>query len=287
MPEPGALQSRPATAGRDRDGCRIAGMRGRVLQPAPRVLEHAGAHRRGQVQPVAVTAVHVEFGQDPERLGVALEPVGQPEPGPRDPIQDPLTQVPERRVTEIVRAGRGLDDNRVAAARARRPARHPDRTGATVAMALATAVTLMVWVSRLCTTWPAAPCEMTWVTAASREKYGENLIRSRSTRNAPSVAATRPRAAGRGISAAPACQRAPLWSIATGHPDRRRLSVVIRRGDSPRRQIRVLVDGLHRGVHDLRHCIRPDRGPGAGVIARMATPAARVRGFMTVTIHQN
>ena len=38
-------------------------------------------------------------------------------------------------------------------------------------MALATAVTLMEWVSRLWTDWPAAPCEMTWVTAASLEKY--------------------------------------------------------------------------------------------------------------------
>ena len=54
-------------------------------------------------------------------------------------------------------------------------------------MALATAVTLTEWVSRLCTTCPAAPWEMTWVTAASREKYGENLIRSRSARNSSSA----------------------------------------------------------------------------------------------------
>ncbi len=52
------------------------------------------------------------------------------------------------------------------------------------AIALATAVTLIVCVSRLCTTCPAAPCVITWVTAASREKYGENRIRSRSSRNA-------------------------------------------------------------------------------------------------------
>ena len=49
-------------------------------------------------------------------------------------------------------------------------------------MALATAATLIEWVSRLCTDCPAAPCDITWVTAANREKYGENLIRSRSSR---------------------------------------------------------------------------------------------------------
>ena len=91
---------------------------------------------------------------------------------------------------EVVRAGRRLHHHRVAAAElvGQRARPGPDRIA--VAIALATAVTLIVWVSRLCTTWPAAPCEITWVTAASREKYGENLIRSRSARKAPSVAAS-------------------------------------------------------------------------------------------------
>src|SRR6478609_1389650 len=92
----------------------------------------------------------------------------------------------------------------------------PDRTA--VAMARATAVTLIVWVSRLCTTWPAAPCEITWVTAASREKYGENLIRSRSARNAPSVAASTAPSGGRPPGAGSANRRTSRGSMGRNLP---------------------------------------------------------------------
>jgi hypothetical protein len=59
--------------------------------------------------------VYVQFGHDPEGLRVALEAVGQPEPGPRDPIQDPFAQMTERRMPEIVGAGRRLHHHRIAA----------------------------------------------------------------------------------------------------------------------------------------------------------------------------
>ena len=51
------------------------------------------------------------------------------------------------------------------------------------AIARATAVTLMECVSRLWMSGPAPGCAITWVTAESREKYGENRMRSRSSRN--------------------------------------------------------------------------------------------------------
>ena len=50
----------------------------------------------------------------------------------------------------------------------------------------ATAVTLMVWVSRLWTTPAVAPAVTTWVTWASRAKDWANRIRSRSVRNSDS-----------------------------------------------------------------------------------------------------
>ena len=51
------------------------------------------------------------------------------------------------------------------------------------AIARETAVTLMEWVRRLWMSGPAPGCAITWVTAESREKYGENRMRSRSSRN--------------------------------------------------------------------------------------------------------
>ena len=53
----------------------------------------------------------------------------------------------------------------------------------------ATAVTLIVWVSRLCTTPLVVPVVTTWVTSASRENDWENRIRSRSVRNSDSPGA--------------------------------------------------------------------------------------------------
>src|SRR5690606_1929347 len=51
-----------------------------------------------------------------------------------------------------------------------------------MAMARATAATFTEWVRRLCTASPAPDWAITWVTAESREKYGEKRIRSMSTR---------------------------------------------------------------------------------------------------------
>ena len=68
-------------------------------------------------------------------------------------------------------------------------------------MARATAVTLMVWVSRLCTTPLVAPAATTWVTSASREKAWAKRIRSRSERNSDSPGAC---GLGLGVGRAPA-----------------------------------------------------------------------------------
>ena len=54
------------------------------------------------------------------------------------------------------------------------------------AIARATAVTLIVWVSRLCTTPLVAIEVTTCVTSASRERALANRIRSRSVRNSDS-----------------------------------------------------------------------------------------------------
>ena len=56
-------------------------------------------------------------------------------------------------------------------------------------------MTLIVWVSRLCTTPLVAPAVTTWVTSASRENDWANRIRSRSVRNSDS-----PGAYGRSVS---------------------------------------------------------------------------------------
>ena len=55
-------------------------------------------------------------GDDPVRLGVALEAVGQAEPLPGQPVKDPLAEVAERRVSEVVGERRRLHHVGVAAA---------------------------------------------------------------------------------------------------------------------------------------------------------------------------
>ena len=80
-------------------------------EPAPRVLQHGRAAGGGQVQTLVAGPVHLELGQDPEGLRVPLEPVGQPEPVPQQLVEDPLAQVTERRVSEVVRVRGGLDDH--------------------------------------------------------------------------------------------------------------------------------------------------------------------------------
>ena len=58
---------------------------------------------------------HVERGDDPVGLRVALEPVGEPERLAGEAVEHALADVAERRVTEVVRARRGLHDDGVAA----------------------------------------------------------------------------------------------------------------------------------------------------------------------------
>jgi hypothetical protein len=80
----------------------------------PGVLEGGRAGGRGEVEAGEVAAQGVELGEDAEALGVALEALGKAEPFARHPIQHPLAEMPERRVPEVVRVGRGLRDDRVA-----------------------------------------------------------------------------------------------------------------------------------------------------------------------------
>ena len=176
----------PRAAGRPRaaPAPRRARVRIGVAEPGPRVLQHGRPHRRGEVQPGPARPVQVDRGDDPEALRVALEPVGQPEPLPADPVQHLLTEMPERRVAEVVGQRRGLDDVGVAAAERRAPP--PRSTGSAQirsAMARATWATCRLCVSRLCTSNPAPVGLTTWVTPASRAKNGDAAIRSRSTRN--------------------------------------------------------------------------------------------------------
>ncbi len=62
--------------------------------------------------------MHLDLGDDPEGLRVALEAVAQPEPLPGQPVQHPLAEVAEGRVTEVVRTGRGLHHDMVETAEA-------------------------------------------------------------------------------------------------------------------------------------------------------------------------
>ena len=96
--------------------------------------------------------MHVQRGQDPEGLGIALEAVGQPEPPPRQPIQDLLTEVAERRVAEVVRAAPPPAPPPGRSRRARPAGRTFGPARSEIATVRATAVTLIEWVSRLCTT---------------------------------------------------------------------------------------------------------------------------------------
>lgn len=94
----------------------VARVRIGVVQPGPRVLQHGRPDRGGQVQPGGRRAADLGAGDDPVRLGVALEAVGQPEALPGQPVEHPLPQMPERRVPEVVRERGGLHHLRVAAA---------------------------------------------------------------------------------------------------------------------------------------------------------------------------
>ncbi len=57
---------------------------------------------------------HVQRGDDAVGLRVALEPVRESERLAGEPVEDPLADMAERRVPEVVRARRGLHDDGVA-----------------------------------------------------------------------------------------------------------------------------------------------------------------------------
>ena len=78
-----------------------------------------------RLRPSSPGPVHLQLGEDPEGLGVALEAVGQPEAVPGQPVQGPLAEVAEGRVAEVVGVGRGLDDDVVQPAEARAAGRGP------------------------------------------------------------------------------------------------------------------------------------------------------------------
>ncbi len=129
-----------------------------------------------------VVAPDLGTGDDPVRLRVALEAVGQAEPLPGQPIEDALAEVAERRVARG--RGRGRPP-RPRPGRSRRAGRAARRSApvSRSAIARATCATLRLCVSRLCTSSPEPPGLITWVTPPSRAKNGELTIRSRSTRN--------------------------------------------------------------------------------------------------------
>ncbi len=78
------------------------------MQARPRVLQQRRADRRREVQAARYRAAHLGGGDDPERLGVAFEPVGQPVPVAGDAVEHLFPEVTERRVPEIVAECRGL-----------------------------------------------------------------------------------------------------------------------------------------------------------------------------------
>jgi hypothetical protein len=94
----------------------VARVRFGVRAAGPRVLQHRGAHRGGEVEADGARPAGVGGGHDAQALGVALEPVGQREPMPGEPVELLLAEVAERWVPEVVREGGGLHDVEVAAA---------------------------------------------------------------------------------------------------------------------------------------------------------------------------
>src|SRR5690606_17666905 len=85
-----------------------ARMRVGVREAGPWILQHRRPYGSGQVQPGPRRAADLGARDDPVRLGVALEAVGEPEPLPGQPIQHPLTEVPERRMAKVVSERCGL-----------------------------------------------------------------------------------------------------------------------------------------------------------------------------------
>ena len=133
-------------------------------------------------------AADLGAGDDPVRLRVALEAVGQAEPLAGQPVEHLLAEVPERRVAEVVGERGRLDHVRVAAAQLVEQVGYRRRRPAARRSPGPPAPPCRLWVSRLCTSRPAPPGLITWVTPPSRAKNGER----RSGRGPPGTGCGRP-----------------------------------------------------------------------------------------------
>ncbi len=113
-------RARAGGLGRFGGAARGHGQCGRVgarpVQARPRVLQQRRPDRRREVQTAGHRAAHLGGGDDPERLRVALEAVGQPVPVSGDAVEHLLAEVAERRVSEVVAECRGLRHVGVASA---------------------------------------------------------------------------------------------------------------------------------------------------------------------------
>ena len=106
-----------AMAGAARRGRPARRVLARVVEARPRILQHRGAYRGGEVESLIARSVHLELGEDAERLRIALESVGQPETLPGQAIEHPFTEMPERRMTKIMSVGRGLHHDMIKTAK--------------------------------------------------------------------------------------------------------------------------------------------------------------------------
>jgi hypothetical protein len=149
-----------------------------VEQACPRIFQHRRTSRCGEIEALVAWPQHLQFGEHPESLCVPLEAVCQPETLAGHPIKDPFAEVAEWRMAKIMSGRRCLHDDMIKAAKI---TKSPG--------VRATAVTLIVWVSRLCTTPLVAIEVTTCVTSASLERAVANRIRSKSMRNADSPGA--------------------------------------------------------------------------------------------------
>ena len=70
-----------------------------------------------RLSPCVAGSVHLQLGEDPEGLRVALETVGQPETLPGQSIQHPLAEMAERRMAKIMGVGRGLHHDMIKTAK--------------------------------------------------------------------------------------------------------------------------------------------------------------------------
>ena len=112
------LRLETAAAGRSavadpREQRRVVGVRPELAQarpPQPRVLGRSVQRGAGEVEARAVD-LGFEPHEDPQRLGVALEPAT----AGTELVERPLAVVPERRMADVVGEAGGVDDVRVGA----------------------------------------------------------------------------------------------------------------------------------------------------------------------------